>query len=414
MEEAPTPNINTNKSEKFSGIALHQDDIYQVDFITVNKAIMIKCYNTDDNNKNDIYSYKLTEDEIIKTCGDYSTFINKLKANASGILGIEKFNNSLLLTIFSDEEKTKKLFILSLKKFNEEDEIDEDNINNLQEAIKIIKYLIKENKKLKKDFEDYKEKMDLNFLYNSFDSGAYKLDAIYNNLSSKDIIQNKHDFCLINQGIQHLFKKNIVVFESIYKSENLKFNDKIFDEMFQNSEYSILIILTQDKKRFGAFFKRNDKKGNNINNNVMGINNLNGQQMNMPPGNLYMQMNNQGNNINNNGMGINNLNGPQMNMSPGNLSMKMNNINNFNVTKVIFNSSLSAKNYYVFSFDSGEIFYSNNNLGNNIIPSFSIELSGRILIVKENPLTSIGYKLNGTQQSNIMEIELYTIQYGSL
>ena len=381
MEEAPTPNINTNKSEKFSGIALHQDDIYQVDFITVNKAIMIKCYNTDDNNKNDIYSYKLTEDEIIKTCGDYSTFINKLKTNASGILGMEKFNNSLLLTIFSDEEKTKKLFILSLKKFNEEDEIDEDNINNLQEAIKIIKYLIKENKKLKKDFEDYKEKMDLNFLYNSFDSGAYKLDAIYNNLSSKDIIQNKHDFCLINQGIQHLFKKNIVVFESIYKSENLKFNDKIFDEMFQNSEYSILIILTQDKRRFGAFFKRNDKKGNNINNNVMGINNLNGPQMNMPPDNLCMQMNN---------------------------------INNFNVTKVIFNSSLSAKNYYVFSFDSGEIFYSNNNLGNNIIPSFSIELSGRILIVKENPLTSIGYKLNGTQQSNIMEIELYTIQYGSL
>ena len=414
MEEAPTPNINTNKSEKFSGIALHQDDIYQVDFITVNKAIMIKCYNTDDNNKNDIYSYKLTEDEIIKTCGDYSTFINKLKANASGILGIEKFNNSLLLTIFSDEEKTKKLFILSLNKFNEEDEIDEHNINNLQEAIKIIKYLIKENKKLKKDFEDYKEKMDLNFLYNSFDSGAYKLDAVYNNLSSKDIIQNKHDFCLINQGIQHLFKKNIVVFESIYKSENLKFNDKIFDEMFQNSEYSILIILTQDKRRFGAFFKRNDKKGNNINNNVMGIKNLKGPQMNMPPGNLYMQMNNQGNNINIIGMRINNLNGPQINMPPGKLSMKMNNINNFNVTKVIFNSSLSAKNYYVFSFDSGEIFYSNNNLGNNIIPSFSIELSGRILIVKENPLKSIGYMLNGTQQSNIMEIELYSIQYGSL
>ena len=223
--------------------------------------------------------------------------------------------------------------------------------------------------------------MDLNFLYNSFDSGAYKLDAIYNNLSSKDIIQNKHDFCLINQGIQHLFKKNIVVFESIYKSENLKFNDKIFDEMFQNSEYSILIILTQDKRRFGAFFKRNDKKGNIINNNVMGINNLNGPQMNMPPDNLCMQMNN---------------------------------INNFNVTKVIFNSSLSEKNYYVFSFDSDEIFYSNNNLGNNIIPSFSIELSGRILIVKENPLKRIGYMLNGTQQSNIMEIELYSIQYGSL
>ena len=138
MEEAPTPNINTNKSENFSGIALHQDDIYQVDFITVNKAIMIKCYNTDDNNKNDIYSYKLTEDEIIKTCGDYSTFIYKLKENESGILGLEKLKNSLSLTIFSDENKTRKLFILPLKKFNEEEEIDEYNINNLQDAIKVI------------------------------------------------------------------------------------------------------------------------------------------------------------------------------------------------------------------------------------------------------------------------------------
>jgi hypothetical protein len=88
MKDAPTPFI-------FNGIVLHQDDIYQVDFTSVNKAIMIKCYNTDDKNKkNEIYSYKLTEDEIIKTCGDYSTFINKLKTNASGILGMEKFNNS--------------------------------------------------------------------------------------------------------------------------------------------------------------------------------------------------------------------------------------------------------------------------------------------------------------------------------
>ena len=62
--------------------------------------------------------------------------------------------------------------------------------------------------------------MDLNFLYNSFDPNAYKLEDIYNNLSSKDIIQNKSDFCLINQGIQHLFKKNIVIFDLIYKSQN--------------------------------------------------------------------------------------------------------------------------------------------------------------------------------------------------
>ena len=98
----------------------------------------------------------------------------------------------------------------------------------------------------------------------------------------------------------------------------------------------------------------------------------------------------------------------------GNFLMQGNNINDPNNTKITFNSSLSEKDYYVFSLDTSEIFYSNNNLGNNIIPSFLIELSGRILIVKENPLNSIGFKLNGTQQSNIMEIELYSIQYGSL
>ena len=102
--------------------------------------------------------------------------------------------------------------------------------------------------------------MDLNFRYNSFDPEAYKLDDIYNNLSSKHIIQNISDFCLINQGIQHLFKKNIVFFECIYKSENLKFDDNMFDEMLQNSGYSILIVLTQDNRRFGAFFRRNVKK----------------------------------------------------------------------------------------------------------------------------------------------------------
>ena len=397
MEDAPTPLVNNNdKTEKIEGFVFYHDDVYQVDFKLVNKAIMIQCKNTDDkNDNNEVYSYKLTEDEIIKTCGNYSIFINELKEKVNDILEIKKLNNSLLLTIFSNENKKNKIFILPLKLFNEEDEIDEDNINSLEDAIKVIKLLIKENKKLKKNFEEYKEKMDLNFLYNSFDPDAYKLDAVYDNLSSKDIIQNKFDFCLINKGIQHLFKKNIVIFECIYKSQNLKFEYEKFDEKFKNSEYSILIILTQDERRFGAFFNRKAKKNNNIiNMGNMGLNNninnpaMNRNFPNMNNMNPFMGMNN---NINNN-----------------------NNNNNISNAKVIFNSSLSEKDYYVFSFDSSEIFYSCNNLGNNIIPSFSIELSGRILIVKENALNSIGYKLNGAQQSNIMEIELYSIQYGSL
>ena len=177
--------------------------------------------------------------------------------------------------------------------------------------------------------------------------------------------------------------------------------------MFKNSEYSILIILTQDKRRFGAFFNRKAKKNNNIiNMGNMGLNN----NLNNPANNMnFANMNNMGQNFPN----MNNMSGNFGNMNNMGPFMGMNN-NNINITKVIFNSSLSEKDYYVFSFDSSEIFYSSNNLGNNIIPSFFIELSGRILIVKENALKSIGYKLNGTQQSNIMEIELYSIQYGSL
>ena len=401
MEDAPTPLNNDGKLEEFFGFVPYQDDIYQVDFKIMNKAIMIKCHNTNDrNNHNEEYSYKLTEDEIIKVCGNYSIFISKLKENASEYLELEKLNNSFSLKILLGKHIQTQSLILPLKVFNEEDVIDEDNINNLQDAIKVIKLMKKKLDTVQKNFEDYKAKMELNFLYNSFDSEAYKLEDLYNNLPSKHILQNKSDFCLINKGIQHLFQKSIVFFECIYKSENLKFEYEKFYEMFQNSEYSILIILTQDNKRFGSFFKRNVKNDNNDN---IEINNLNNQQY---PNN----------------MGIYNLNKKQrikMNKShnyfgQGNPFVQNNNINNPNDTNIIFNSYLSEKDYYVFSLDSSEIFYSNNNLGNNIIPSFSIELSGRILIVKENPLNSIGFMLNGTQKSNFMEIELYSIQYGAL
>jgi len=372
---------------------------------------MIKCYKINDkSNNNEVYSYKLTKDEIIKTCGSHSNLMKKLNPNATDYLGIQEYNNSLSLIIFSDENKEKKLFRLPLKKFIEENEIDVDNINNLPEAIKAIKFLIKEYNKLKKDFEEYKAKMEINFSYNSLYSEAYKLDNMYNNLSSKDIIQSKRDFYLINQGIQHLFKNNIVVFEQEYKSQMLDFNDKIFDKMFQNSENLILIIITQDNRRFGAFWKKNIKKENNINN--MEINNIKSQKINRLE--IYRD----------------NVVQCQINRNFRNYQNKFENYNqnNYNLTnnytsnkmvyndekKVIFNSTSSGKDYFVFSFDSSEIFYSNNYLPYNIIPSFSIILSRRILIVKENTENTIGYKLNGMPQSNIKQIELYSIQYGSL
>ena len=177
--------------------------------------------------------------------------------------------------------------------------------------------------------------------------------------------------------------------------------------MFKNSEYSIIIISTQDNdRRFGAFFKRNFEKDKNVNNT--GINNLNNQQMNVfnkgmimgnyPPGNYPP-----GNVQNQNKI-----------FGMGNQNYQINNNNNPNLIKIIFNSSSSEKDYYVFSFDSSQIFYSNNNIRNNIIPSFSIELNNRILKVKENPFNFMEYKLSGAPESNILTIELYSVQFGYL
>ena len=98
----------------------------------------------------------------------------------------------------------------------------------------------------------------------------------------------------------------------------------------------------------------------------------------------------------------------------GNQNYQINNNNDPNLIKIIFNSSSSEKDYYVFSFDSSQIFYSKKNIRNNIIPSFSIELNNRILKVKENPLNLMGYKLSGASESNILTIELYSVQFGYL
>ena len=57
--------------------------------------------------------------------------------------------------------------------------------------------------------------MDLNFLYNSFDPKAYKLDNLYNNLSSKDIIQNKSDFCLKIKEFS-IYSKKTLLFLILY------------------------------------------------------------------------------------------------------------------------------------------------------------------------------------------------------
>ena len=314
---------------------------------------------------------------------------------------------------------------MEMKEFEESFEFNED-INNLPDAIKAIKLLMEENQKIKqkldtveKNFKEYKEKMDLNFLYNSLDPKAYKLDDIYKNLFSKDIIQNERDFYLINQGIQHLFKKNIVFFECIYKSNNLNFEQEKFNKQFNNSLYSILVILTQDGERFGAFLKNECENNFNNNNYNNGPYNLINNQMNnqIQPNNLMnlFDYDDQMDNPMGKPMNLFDYDDQMDNPMGKPIIVKKNKMSH---QIIVFNSSSNGKMHFVFSLDNSQIYYSYNNFSQNLIPSFIIHLDNRALqgyeIPIKNALNINEYKLVKTPNFNIMEFELYSINLGYL
>ena len=91
----------------------------------------------------------------------------------------------------------------------------------------------------------------------------------------------------------------------------------------------------------------------------------------------------------------------------GNQTTQMNN------ARIVFNSSKSDEEYFVFSLDSSQLFYSNNYLYHNMIPSFYINLEEDILKGYENLFLN-DFKLAGTQKFNIIKLELYSIQFGYL
>ena len=411
MEEAPTPNKDMNKGKKIERMAQNIQDnlLYQVNFKKEGKGIKVECSNIYKDDEN--YSYKLMEKEIIDYFGDITNFMNKIDDADNIELKPEKGNGVLLLKIiFLDKNNRKEILELKMKEFKEEEETTiDDDINTLADAIKAIKLLREENKNIKrkldtveKNFNEYKEKMNLNFLYNSFEPFAYKLDDIYNALSSKDIIQNQRDFYLINQGIQHLFKKNIVFFECIYKSNNLNFEQEKFNKQFNNSLYSILVILTQDRERFGAFLKNECENNFNNNNYNNGPYNLINNQMNnqIQPNNLM--------NLFDYDDQMDNPWGKPIIVNKNKMSHQI----------IVFNSSSNGKMHFVFSLDNSQIYYSYNNFSQNLIPSFIIHLDNRALqgyeIPIKNALNINEYKLVKTPNFNIMEFELYSINLGYL
>ena len=159
--EAPTVGVNENEIQTF--VEGKGEDLYQLNFLNKNDKILIKCHDT--SRESGIkYSYKLTEEEIKRTTSCYTTthFINQIKP-FFGHFKIEKIENSILLHICLDINK-KTFKTVKLEKSSEEEELQGD-INNLEDAIKVIKILVKENEILKiklnnieNEFRDYKKK----------------------------------------------------------------------------------------------------------------------------------------------------------------------------------------------------------------------------------------------------------------
>jgi len=488
MKETPIIDDEENEIQMF--VYEDSENLYEVDFLKKKDYIIIKCSHT--SRDSDIkYSYKLYADEIKRTtsCNSISNFINKLQEFRNE-LKIEKIGDIILLEIILDKYK-KEIKTVKLEGYDEL----EGEINNLEDAIKMIKILIKENKKLKNDFKEYKNKMELNFAYNSLDINSYKLDDIFKTISCNDIIQNRDEFGLINMGFQHIFKKNIIYFQCIYKSTKKEYDNLELKKMFIDHKFLVIVILTKNKKRFGAFFENdinnqmndlNNIMNNNMNNMNMNMNmnnnNMNNMNMNMNNNNMNNNnmnnmnnminkiminkiMNNMNNNnmsksnINNNIMNNNNMNNNNMNMIKNimsNNNMSNNNMNNNNMNnnignvnfgapkpminnnnnmnntifgntpeETIFNSTSCSKDYFVFSLDNMQIFYSNNQ-ENKEIPKFYIlydtnrqSLYGKEVQNNQNMQTNSmsfqnQYKLSDQQEFNVKDFELYNVEVGKL
>ena len=372
-------NNDNNNNEIKTFIYEDEYNLYEANFLKKINKIIIKCSNTSiDSDK--IYSYKLTDKEIERTtsCHNINQFMDRLQEYIDKIK-IEKINDALLLHVLLDNNR-KEFKTIKLEELSEEKELEED-LNGLEDVIKALKLLIKENKNVKtkinsfeNNFKDYKRKMELNLAYNFIDLNSYKLDNIFKTLCSKDIIQNRDEFGLINIGLQHIFKKNIVLIKCVYKLQNNECNFKAFNEIFSKSQYLIIVVFTKDKKRFGALYN------NNIYNNNM--NNMNN-----------------GNNNNN----LNNYNNMNANL--------------INQNGIIFNSCSSPNEYFVFSLETMKIFYSCFQEANNI-PNFSIlyDINRQSLYGRENsfPINLNQFVLSGKQEFNVKDFEIYKINIGYL
>ena len=278
------------------------------------------------------------------------------------------------------------------------------NMNQMQ-LVSQINALSEKNKSLEKKlndleqkFQDYQNKMESILFYNEIDPNSYTLDYVFNNLSSNEIIHNKEEIRLINNGIKHLFNKNIICLECKYQSKVENFNPDQFKQIFNNINYSLIIILTKhENKRFGAFSNNNSMNNNNqMNNQMMMQNNPNmihqNQNLGLDDDDFFFNQMNQ----------MNNQNMTQQNQNLADVD-------------TIFESKSNLNNYFTFSLDKIRIYYKEKNIQEHMVPNFNLVYNKRheSLLGNEFPINNenniLDYKLTGNQEFKVKYLELYEI-----
>ena len=406
----------------------NDNNLYELNILKEIHYINIKCHNTIDDRKQ-IYSYKLKLKDIQNNTNfnNLSQVFNFFKSLDNRYISIEKEENYISLILRIKNNKNPKIFQL-------EKEYEEKDIQNFDDAKKRIQELSEENKELKRRiivlennfkkldeyFKNYKDMMEKNYIYNLFDIKSYELDNIFNNLYS-NIIKTKEEFGLINMGIRKLFNRNIIYFQNKYESKEDKFDNnppsKNFSEIFDILDYSILVILTKDNKKFGAFINNKNKQENindQNNNNYMINQNNNNLKINQNNNNLMINQNNNNFMINKNinfGMNIFNIKNP----------IYKSNTNNINSNNFIpfFDSKSSLGEYFIFSLDKMKIYYSNEqNEGNIRFPNFNFKYDSNRQSLFGNEYYTNNYTENNTIYSSnvykLSERNEFNIEYCEL
>ena len=389
-------NIINNKNEPQETHTIYLEpnsSLYKIEIIKNENSLEIECSDTNPQ-INEVFFHKCSLNEL-RTLMNVSSFkkaFDFLKNGNEGNCILEPKDDCMILTFNLSNKFSFKLI----------EKID------FNDALNLIVKLKKENEQLKTKLillEERITKMDLNCEYNLFNVEAYNLENIFIPLTEnkeKILISKRAELGLINKGIFHLFNSNIIIFNLIYDSKKDGEEPENFKKKFEGLIYSIIIIKTKDKKRFG-FFCNNSQKNNMQNNN-----------------NMNMQMNNIQNNQNN--IFGNRLNNNMLNNNIGNDMRNnyalINNQNNNNILN-IFSTTSILNDCFAFSFDDLTIYYSSEQ--KNIFPSIDIKydntrqsLFGNEYIGNSRNQINMNnqiYKLSGKSNFNIKKYELFEIQF---